>query len=115
MTYCAPFARLFMVFVETPHFSELLTAAMSDSDYALLQYFLAERPDAGQLIVGGGGIRKVRWSARGKGRRGGFRVIYYWRVTGDVIFLLDLFSKNEKSDLTRADVRQLAQAAKRLK
>lgn len=104
-----------MVFVETPIFTRLVTEALSDEDYGVFQQALASKPDAGQLIRGGGGIRKVRWALPGRGKSGGIRVIYYWRVTADQIFLLYLFAKGERSDLTPAQVKTLAKLAKELK
>lgn len=96
-------------------FTSLVTAALSDRDYAALQQELADHPDAGRLIEGGAGIRKVRWAAPGSGKRGGFRVIYFWRKTEVQIYLLYLFSKKVRADLTRAQVKQLAEAARALK
>ena len=104
-----------MVFVETPVFTKLVTAALSDADYAAFQNCLADQPDAGRLIIGGGGIRKVRWAVPGGGKRGGLRVIYYWRAAEDRIYLLYLFSKNARTDLTRNQVNQLAGEAKALR
>lgn len=104
-----------MLFVETPVFTRLVTATLNDADYAAFQQSLADRPDAGRLIEGGAGIRKVRWAMQCAGKRGGLRVIYYWRATEDQIYLLYLFSKNARTDLTRAQIRQLAEAARALK
>ena len=67
-----------MLFIETSVFTRLVTATLNDADYAALQQSLADRPDAGRLIEGGAGIRKVRWALHGTGKRGGLRVIYYW-------------------------------------
>ena len=58
------------------------------------------RPDAGDLIPGGGGLRKIRWSAQGRGKRGGVRVIYYWAVRQEQILMLLIYAKNERDDLT---------------
>lgn len=66
-----------MVFVETTIFSKLLPGYLDDDEYRGLQNHLIERPDAGAVIQRSGGIRKVRWAARGKGKSGGVRVIYY--------------------------------------
>jgi len=104
-----------MVFVETPVFTNLVTASLSDRDYSALQQELADHPDAGRLIEGGAGIRKVRWAAASAGKRGGFRIIYFWRPAEDQIYLLYLFSKNVRSDLSRAQVKRLADAARALK
>jgi len=104
-----------MLFVETPVFTRLVTEALNDAEYAAFQQSLADRPDAGSVVEGGAGIRKVRWAMHGTGKRGGLRVIYYWRTAEDQIYLLYLFSKNARSDLTQAQIRQLAEAARALK
>lgn len=104
-----------MVFIETPVFTRLVKEALSDEDYGAFQQVLAVQPDAGDLIRGGGGIRKVRWALPGRGKSGGIRVIYYWRVRAGQIYLLFLFPKGERSDLTPAQVKQLAKHVKELK
>ena len=68
---------------------------------------LAQQPDVGSIIPGGGGLRKVRWSIKGKGKRGGSRVIYYWFVEDESILMLFIFKKNERSDLTKEQLKQL--------
>lgn len=67
-----------MVFEETPTFTRRVTALLDDDNYAALQQHLIRQPDAGDLIRGSGGFRKVRWSAPGRGKRAGVRIIYYW-------------------------------------
>src|SRR5437762_2868018 len=69
MAYSVP-----VVFVETPVFTRRVQEHLSDDDYAVLQSFLAERPDAGKIIKHSGGIRKLRWAGSGRGKRGGLRV-----------------------------------------
>lgn len=90
-----------MVIVETPVFTRRIAGLMPDDDYAALQHALAARPDAGALIPGGGGLRKLRWAASGRGKRGGARVVYYWAVRDDVLLMLFAYAKNERADLTR--------------
>jgi len=67
-----------MVFIETPIFTKLVIELLSDDSYAELQQMLLLRPDAGDVIPGSGGLRKVRWRIAGQGKRGGLRIIYYW-------------------------------------
>jgi hypothetical protein len=67
-----------MVFVETPTFTRQVTELLSDEEYRALQNTLVEDPEHGDLIKGGGGIRKVRHALQGRGRSGGARAIYYW-------------------------------------
>ena len=69
--------------------------------------FLAERPDAGKIIKGSGGIRKLRWAGSGRGKRGGLRVIYYWWTGKDRISLLIVYPKSERDDLSKHQLKQL--------
>ena len=77
-----------------------------------MQEALAANPEEGDLIPGAGGIRKLRWrdSRRGKGKRGGLRIIYYCFLSDDEIWLLTLFDKDEASDLTKDEKAQLRRA-----
>lgn len=96
-----------MWFVETPVFSSQLYGLLSDDDYRALQLALALRPEQGTLIPGSGGLRKLRWMLRGKGKRGGLRVIYYWDSAEGAIYLLFLYAKNEQEDLRPDQLRLL--------
>ena len=98
-----------MVFIETPTFTRLVLGLMSDEDYAEMQLALAKRPDAGKIIPGSGGIRKMRWAGSGRGKRGGLRVVYYWQVADDQIWMLLAYAKNERDDLTAGQIKELKQ------
>jgi hypothetical protein len=89
-----------MVFLETTLFSKRIGDLISDEEYRILQTALLAKPDLGVMIPGSGGIRKVRWAASGRGKRGGARVIYYWYRPGDRIYMLLAYPKNEQDDLT---------------
>src|SRR5258706_8668476 len=104
-----------MVFVETSLFTKLLPAYLGDDDYRRLQNHLIERPDAGAVIQRSGGVRKVRWAARGKGKSGGVRVIYYWQRADEQIFLLTLYGKGEKEDLSAAELKRIVKLVEELK
>lgn len=73
---------------------------MPDDDYRKLQAALVGNPELGQLIRGSGGLRKVRWGLPGRGKSGGARVIYYWAVNDEELFMLLIYSKSEQDDLT---------------
>ena len=88
-----------MEFIETPHFTRQITALMPDEPYRLVQNELAQNPHAGDLIPGGGGIRKIRAALPGIGKRGGSRIIYYWQKSKDRIFMLVVYAKAHKTDL----------------
>jgi hypothetical protein len=98
--------------IETSTFTRQMTDLLSDEDYADFQARLAANPDLGDLIKGGGGIRKIRVGVGSRGQRGGVRVIYYWAVRKDVILLLYAYAKNVLADLTPRQVAQLAKVVK---
>jgi len=96
-----------MLFIESNIFRRHLTNYLSEEELRALQLFLAENPEAGVLVRGSGGLRKLRWSAVGKGKRGGLRVIYYWQVRKSHIYLMTLYAKNEVADLSPGEVAAL--------
>lgn len=97
-----------MIFIETTRFTELADAAFSDEELIALQWFLLWRPEAGDVVPGSGGVRKVRWGVRGRGKRGGVRVIYYWKMADDEIWLLTLYAKNERVTIPGHVLREIA-------
>lgn len=101
-----------LVFFETPLFSRLLPKYLSDEAYRGLQVALLENPEAGDLIPGTGGFRKMRWedTRRGKGNRGGLRVIYYYLTADRQIWLFTLYDKGEAADLAPVEKRALQSA-----
>ena len=96
-----------MLVVETQVFTRRVLKLLTDDDYRLLQHELVARPDVGNIIRGSGGLRKVRWAATGRGKRGGVRVIYYWAVDREIILMLLIYGKNEQDDLTAEQLRVL--------
>lgn len=88
-----------MEFIEAPSFTRRLPDYLNDDEYAALQWALALRPEAGAVIPGSGGIRKLRWAGSGRGKRGGLRVIYYWKNRTGEIWLLSVYAKNEMQDI----------------
>jgi mRNA-degrading endonuclease RelE of RelBE toxin-antitoxin system len=89
-----------MVFIETPLFTQLVFEVLSEADYSALQRHLIAYPDAGDVIQQSGGLRKIRWSYEGKGKRGGVRVIYYYVVRATQIRFLLIYKKGRVDDLT---------------
>ena len=81
-------------FIETRLFTKLVLEYLSEEDYAALQEALMRAPEAGPVIPGSGGVRKLRWAAPGRGKRGGYRVIYYVRRAHGVIWMLTMYPKN---------------------
>lgn len=103
-----------MEFIETPTFTRLVTALLSDDEYRELQDVLVEDPERGDLIKGGGGIRKLRHAVRGRGKSGGVRVIYYWVKDDHLIYMLVAYPKSKKDDLTDRETTLLRDFVKEL-
>lgn len=97
----------YVQFEETSVFTKRVVDLLDDASYADLQLHLARNPAAGDLIQRSGGFRKIRWSAKGRGKRGGVRVIYYWWNSEDVISMALIYAKNEQDDLTPAQLKIL--------
>ena len=96
-----------MVIIETSVFTRQVDALLSDKEYRKLQGALVGKPTLGSLIRGSGGLRKVRWGLPGMGKRGGVRVIYYWAVNEEQLFMLLVYPKSERDDLTPTQLRIL--------
>ncbi len=82
---------------------------LDDEELFGLLEWLAVHPDVGKIISGSGGLRKVRWAAKGKGKRGGSRVIYFWWMGQDRILLLDIYAKGEQENLAADEIQKLRQ------
>jgi len=102
-----------MVFIETSIFTKEIQRLISDDQYRMLQTALILRPDAGPLIKGSGGLRKIRWNMPGSGKRGALRVIYYWSPP-DTVFMLFPYQKTEQEDLTSDQLNTLRRLVKEL-
>lgn len=89
-----------------------VTALLTDEQYAALQAYLVDRPDAGDVIRGSGGLRKIRWGAASRGKRGGTRTVYFWAKPQDQILMFFLFAKNEQEDLTPEQIKVLQKIVK---
>lgn len=88
-----------MLFIETPIFTKLVTDLLPDDEYRKIQLALVLRPEAGKIIPASGGLRKIRWKSGGRGKRGGLRLIYFWDVREDRIYMLLIYKKSKQEDL----------------
>jgi mRNA-degrading endonuclease RelE of RelBE toxin-antitoxin system len=91
-----------MEFIEAPAFTRYVAHYLDEDGYRQLQYQLSKNPELGDVIPGTGGFRKLRWGDpnRGKGRRGGLRIIYYYFLADRQVWLMTLYNKDEASDLS---------------
>lgn len=103
-----------MEFIETTIFTKLIVELLPDDSYRLLQEDIAKNPQAGDLIPGGGGIRKLRFAIPGKGKRGGARLIYYWQTSKHKTYMLLAYVKAKKEDLEPAQKEILKSLVKEL-
>jgi hypothetical protein len=94
-------------FIETPFFTKALEHYLDDDEYAKLQQHLIEDPEAGVVVPGSGGVRKLRWAVAGRGKRGGLRVIYYLRSARGEIWMLTLYGKNVREDIPAHLLKQM--------
>jgi hypothetical protein len=101
--------------VETRHYVARAEKLLSENDRNELIDFLATRPLRGNVLAGTGGIRKVRFAKGGKGKSGGVRVIYYYYSAERPVYLLEIFGKNEKANLSRAERNALAKVVAEIK
>ncbi len=96
-----------MQFIETSVFTRRVCEHLEEEEYRSLQSALILRPEQGAVISGSGGLRKLRWGVKGRGKRGGLRVIYYWDKESESFYMLLVYPKNEQEDLTPVQLRVL--------
>ena len=94
-------------FIETRLFTRLVQEYLDDDEYRELQGFLMGNPETGDIVPGSAGVRKLRWRAPGRGKRGGYRVIYYARITRGVIWMLTMYPKNVAENIPAHVLRQI--------
>lgn len=99
-----------MIFIESSTFTKLLPNYLPDDDYRGLQSYLLQKPDAGDIVRGSGGVRKVRWAASGRGKSGGVRVIYYWKKANHEVWMLTLYGKSERASIAGHVLKKIAEA-----
>lgn len=94
-------------FIETKLFTRLVVEYLSDDEYRELQSTLIRNPEAGDIVAGSGGVRKLRWRAAGRGKRGGYRVIYFAKLGQGVIWMLTIYLKNVAENIPAHVLRQI--------
>ncbi|NUM47388.1 MAG: type II toxin-antitoxin system RelE/ParE family toxin [Anaerolineales bacterium] len=97
-----------MEFIEASAFTRYVYSYLTEDEYLGLQSFLLQFPEAGKVVPGSGGVRKIRWAITGRGKSGGVRVIYYFKRREDEIWLLTIYSKSETENIPAHILRQIA-------
>jgi hypothetical protein len=100
---------------ETKHFAKLFDKFVGQKERSKLHNFLANNPDSGAIIRGSKGIRKIRWARLGMGKSGGVRILYYFYREGMQLYLLTLFAKNDKENLSDREINELSKVAEAIK
>jgi hypothetical protein len=98
------------IFIESSIFKRILPAYLDDDEYSGLQQFLMQNPEAGELVPGSGGVRKVRWVRPGMGKRGGLRIIYFVRHQPNEFWMLTLYAKARREDVPAHILKELLEA-----
>jgi len=101
-----------MEFIETSVFTKLIYTYLTDDEYLGLQIFLLKHPEEGNIVPGSGGVRKLRWGKAGKGKRGGVRVIYYFKKRENEIWMLTTYGKSDVENIPAYILRQIAEEVK---
>ena len=100
--------------VELPEFIRRSKKLLTEIERERIMSYLAAHPISGSIMEGTGGIRKLRWKREGLGKRGGVRVIYYYHNEQYPVFLLTIFGKSEKANLSKAERNELAKLTRQL-
>lgn len=103
-----------MVFIELMPFIAFRQSHYSDDEFRKLQNFLLASPDAGKVIQGSNGLRKLRWTLPGGGKSGGARIIYYRYVVGERLYLIYAYAKAKQEDLSAAQIAVLSNLMKEI-
>ena len=101
-----------MEFIETSLFTKTIKEYLNDDEYTALQCFLVQNPEAGDIVRGSGGVRKLRWAKQGRGKRGGIRIIYFFKKNEDEIWMLTVYGKAEKSTIPSHVLKKIAEELK---
>ena len=115
MATAMPYHSRMFEFIETPFFTKSLDRYLDDDGYRELQTYLNEHPESGKIVPGSGGVRKLRWAAAGRGKRGGLRIIYYLRLARGHIWMLTLYGKNVREDIPAHVLKALKEAIENAK
>jgi len=99
----------------TSRYARRVAKLLPPDEQLAMELHIAQNPDAHPVIPGAGGIRKARWGRLGQGKRGGVRAIYYFASTAGTMYLLDIYAKNQKADLTPDDKKELKRIVEQLR
>jgi hypothetical protein len=105
-----PYTAIMFEFIETPFFAKAVERYLDDDEYTALQAHLNKNPEAGVVVPGSGGVRKLRWAAEGRGKRSGLRIIYFVRLARGHIWMLTIYGKNVTENIPAHTLRAMKKA-----
>lgn len=105
---------MYITVAETPEFARKAAKLLDEEEKDALIAYIASHPDAGVIVKGTGGLRKLRWAREGRGKSGGVRVVYFFHNESMPVFMLSIFGKGEKDNLSKAERNEFAQRARAL-
>lgn len=105
---------MYITVAETPEFARKAEKLLNEEEKDALIAYIASHPDAGVIVQGTGGLRKLRWARAGRGKSGGVRAVYFFHNEGMPVFMLSIFGKGEKDNLSKAERNEFAKLAKAL-
>ena len=105
-----PYTSLIFEFIETPKCTAIVGHYLNDDEYGKLQKYLNENPEAGVVVPGSGGVRKLRWRGVGHGKRGGLRLIYYLRLAREEIWMLAVYGKSVRENIAAHVLKKMKEA-----
>lgn len=109
------FCSVMLSFIEHPGFTKTIGEILTDEAYAEFQRHLAANPEEGDVIPGLGGLRKIRWAASGRGKRGGARIVYLFLINAGTVYLFHAYTKGDIADMTSEQKRRLKTAVESIK
>jgi mRNA-degrading endonuclease RelE of RelBE toxin-antitoxin system len=115
MTYTFEVETIPVSVIELPYFARTVGKIWSEDELAGFTDFIARNPEAGVFITGTGGLRKVRWGAKGKGKRGGARVVYFFFTPNNPVFLVSIYAKSERENITENERSQYLKMSTEIK
>ncbi|MDX2143209.1 MAG: type II toxin-antitoxin system RelE/ParE family toxin [Rhodospirillaceae bacterium] len=115
MTYLVVWDRKPVTVVQMATFTRDVASVWSEAELAAFVDYIARNPEAGDIVQGTGGVRKIRWAAKGKGKRGGARVIYFFYNPNNPVYLVSIYAKNERETISEADRKLYARMSEDIK
>lgn len=108
-----PYSLSMYTVIETPVYTKMVDRILTESERDSFAVFIASNPQAGSVVRGSGGVRKVRWAQQGRGKNGGVRIIYYNKLDNGAIWLLTIYAKGDRPTIPSHELKIIKEAIDR--